>query len=137
VIGELAAELLRCSDVILENGGVDLDHIKIAPAHEVRDIATGHRHRAAVTEDLRLVQLIQERGRLRLQRRLPGSRAPRRCPVLARALRLAPAFERRDRSRGPQTLTATAGRLLIATSPDAIMSNTANTNIKPLNPIGK
>lgn len=38
---------------------------------------------------------------------------------------------------GPQMLTATAGRLLIATSPDAIMSNTANTNIKPLNPIGK
>jgi hypothetical protein len=38
---------------------------------------------------------------------------------------------------GRQTLTATAGRLLIATSPDAIMSNTANTNIKPLNPIGK
>jgi hypothetical protein len=54
-----------------------------------------------------------------------------------RALRLAPALRSGIEVAGPQTLTATAGRLLIATSPDAIMSNTANTNIKPLNPIGK
>ncbi|HEY6687458.1 MAG TPA: hypothetical protein VI094_14750 [Propionibacteriaceae bacterium] len=47
-------------------------HVKIAPAHEVRDVATGHRHRADVIEDSRLGELIQESGRLRMQRRLPS-----------------------------------------------------------------
>jgi hypothetical protein len=51
--------------------GVNLDDIKIAPAHEVRDVATGHRHRADVIEDSRLVQLVEERSRLSLQCRLP------------------------------------------------------------------
>jgi hypothetical protein len=47
-------------------------HVEIAPAHEVRDVATGHRHRADVIEDSRLGELIEESGRLCMQRRLPS-----------------------------------------------------------------
>jgi hypothetical protein len=49
-------------------------NIKIAPAHQVGDVAPRYLQRADVGEDPRLVQLVEERSRLQLQRRLPGSK---------------------------------------------------------------
>jgi hypothetical protein len=47
-------------------------YVKLTPAHQVGDVATRHLQRADVAEDSRPVQLVKERSRLRLQRRLPS-----------------------------------------------------------------
>lgn len=63
----------QLQDISWAVAGADEEHhIKIAPAHEVRDIATGQRHGPDVTDDLRLVELVKEGGPLRMQRRLSG-----------------------------------------------------------------
>jgi hypothetical protein len=48
-------------------------HVKIAPAHQLRDVAAGKRDLSGIGQDRRSVELLEQSRRLLPQAELPGS----------------------------------------------------------------